>query len=84
MPVGQAIGFCGLPEARPPEFPDYPHIGPLWLREPRVACMVEKALQYGAMVRGFYSLYAWVIMPNHVHVVFEPRAAVPGIMNCGK
>jgi REP element-mobilizing transposase RayT len=46
--------------------------------------MVEKALQYGAMVRGFYSLYAWVIMPNHVHVVFEPRAAVPGIMNCGK
>jgi putative transposase len=42
--------------------------------------MVEEALQYGEAVRGFYSLYAWVIMPNHVHVVFEPKAALPAIL----
>ena len=42
--------------------------------------MVEEALQYGEAGRGFYSLYAWVIMPNHVHVVFQPKAALPGIM----
>jgi putative transposase len=42
--------------------------------------MAEDALQYGETARGFYSLYAWVIMPHHVHVVFEPKDALPGIM----
>ena len=27
-----------------------------------------------------YHLHAWVIMPNHVHVVLEPRVAMPSIM----
>jgi putative transposase len=54
--------------------------GPFWLRDARIAPMVENALQYGETVRGFYSLHAWVIMPNHVHVVFEPRVALPIIM----
>ena len=42
--------------------------------------MVVSALRYGATVRKFYDLYAWVVMPNHVHVVWEPRVAMPGIM----
>jgi putative transposase len=56
------------------------HTSPLWLQDPRVARMVENALRYGEAARGLYSLYAWVIMPNHVHVVFEPKAPLPGIM----
>ena len=35
---------------------------------------------YGQAVRHFYELHAWVIMPNHVHVVFQPLAALPTIM----
>jgi len=62
------------------KLPDYLRTDPLWLLEPRVACMVEQALHYGETTRGCYSLYAWVIMPNHVHVVFEPKAALPDIM----
>jgi REP element-mobilizing transposase RayT len=54
--------------------------GPVWLQDPRVASMLRNALQYGETARQFYKLYAWVIMPNHVHVVLEPRVPMPGIM----
>ena len=54
--------------------------GPFWLRDPRVAGMLAGALRYGEAVRQFYVLHAWVIMPNHVHVVLEPRRARPEIM----
>jgi putative transposase len=54
--------------------------GPFWLREPRIASIVEGALLYGEATRRFYSLHGWVIMPNHVHVVFEPHSALPTIM----
>ena len=54
--------------------------GPFWLRDPRVARMLEQALRHGETVRKLYVLYAWVIMPNHVHVVLEPRLALPRIM----
>src|SRR3984957_12882430 len=42
--------------------------------------MIEDALQYGEAARGFYSLYAWAVMPNHVHVVFQPKSPSPDIM----
>jgi putative transposase len=54
--------------------------GPFWLRDPRVARMLEQALRHGETVRKLYVLYAWVIMPNHVHVVLEPCLALPRIM----
>jgi hypothetical protein len=47
--------------------------GPFWLQETRVASMLAKALRYGEAVRQSYWLYAWVIMPNHVHVMLRPR-----------
>jgi hypothetical protein len=43
--------------------------GPAWLKDGRVAQMVVDALQYGSVVRAFYHLHAYVVMPNHVHVV---------------
>jgi REP element-mobilizing transposase RayT len=54
--------------------------GPFWLQETRVANMLAKALRYGEAVRQSYWLYAWVIMPNHVHVILRPRIELPSLM----
>jgi REP element-mobilizing transposase RayT len=54
--------------------------GPLWLRERRVAGMLSDALQYGASAKGWYQLHAYVIMPNHVHVIWTPNVAMPRIL----
>ena len=48
-----------------------PGIGHCWLRDSRVAEVVERALLYFDGSR--YRLHAWVIMPNHVHVLLTPR-----------
>jgi len=34
----------------------------------------------GEQERRFYELYAWVIMPNHVHLPILPKVGVPVIM----
>jgi len=43
--------------------------GPVWLRDTTVAKMVADAILYGEAGRQFCQLRAWVIMPNHVHVL---------------
>jgi putative DNA methylase len=40
-----------------------------------VARQVLASIEYGAH-RGDYELHAWVIMPNHVHLLLTPRADV--------
>ena len=54
--------------------------GPRWLNEPRIASIVVEALLYGESVRHLYVLFAWVVMPNHVHVVFKPTLTLPETM----
>ena len=54
--------------------------GPLWLQDSRVADVVVNALLYGEEVRHLYELHAWVVMPNHVHAISQPKAATPSIM----
>jgi REP element-mobilizing transposase RayT len=44
--------------------------GAAWLRDARVARLVQEALLYFDGNR--YRLHAWVIMPNHVHVLLTP------------
>ena len=39
------------------------------LRDPRIAEMVQGALWYSDGVR--YRLFAWVVMPNHIHALIE-------------
>jgi Transposase IS200 like len=56
------------------------NLGPFWLRDPRVARVVVDALEHGESVRQFYYLYAWVIMSNHVHLIFQPRIEMASIM----
>ena len=53
--------------------------GPVWLRDARVARVVAHALLYGERERHLYQLRAWVIMPNHVHVLLRPTTSVPRI-----
>ena len=50
--------------------------GPLWLRDPRIAAVVLDALQRGASEPRHYDLHAYVIMPNHVHVLLKPNVEV--------
>lgn len=52
--------------------------GPLWLADPRVACVVESAILRGVEL-CHYCLWAYVIMPNHVHVLLRPRALLSRI-----
>jgi hypothetical protein len=46
--------------------------GECLLRDRALAEIVEAALLHGVGIR--YELFAWVIMPNHVHVLFAPIA----------
>jgi REP element-mobilizing transposase RayT len=53
------------------EYLDRGH-GDCHLRRPEVAAMVQEALLFFDAQR--YRLDAWVVMPNHVHVLFLPFA----------
>lgn len=46
--------------------------GPRWLRQPAIAALVADEIKRGA-ADGGYALHAWVIMPNHVHVLITPE-----------
>jgi REP-associated tyrosine transposase len=43
-----------------------------WLRDSRVAGAVVVALERGQDELGQYRLHAFVVMPNHVHILIEP------------
>ncbi len=45
--------------------------GPLWLNDPEIAGCTERSIQRGAELRH-YDLRAYVVMPNHVHVLLDP------------
>lgn len=47
--------------------------GPRWLSDPEIAAYTEEAIQRGAEL-GHYVLHAYVVMPNHVHLLLEPLA----------
>jgi putative transposase len=53
--------------------------GPSWLSQPRVAARVAETIRDGDRVRAIYRLVAFVVMPNHVHLLIEPRAPGPKI-----
>jgi putative transposase len=40
------------------------------LQQPQIAEMVERVLHHFDDVR--YELHAWVVMPNHIHILFQP------------
>ncbi len=61
---------------------DSANFGPRWLADPEIADYTEYPILRGAEL-GRYELHAFVIMPNHVHVLLEPRlvlAKITGVM----
>ena len=59
-------------------------VGPTWLSDPQIAGLVEDAFLFFDGTR--YRLHAWVVMPNHVHVVVTPLTglSVSGIVSSWK
>jgi putative DNA methylase len=54
--------------------------GKVYLRQPAIADMVVEAIHYNADVLGHYELHAFVVMPNHVHLLITPSIELPKIM----
>jgi len=52
------------------------------LKHPRMATVIMETLEKHDPKR--YGLIAWCIMPNHVHVLIEPRASLPKIVQSWK
>jgi REP element-mobilizing transposase RayT len=42
--------------------------------------MVAERILYGDQQRHFYCVHAWVVMPNHVHLILEPWQEPPVIL----
>jgi putative transposase len=51
--------------------------GPRHLHLPPLAQMVVEAIHFNAAVLGHYELHAFVVMPNHVHLLATPAVALP-------
>ena len=51
--------------------------GAFHLRQPAVADMIVQAIHYNADVLGHYLWHAFVVMPNHVHLLATPAVALP-------
>jgi REP element-mobilizing transposase RayT len=57
--------------------------GACWLKDPIIATLVLNALRYFDSQR--YFLYAWTVMPNHVHVLFKTLSfTLPQILHSWK
>jgi REP element-mobilizing transposase RayT len=51
----------------------------LWLSDTRVARQIVEAIRTGESRKEFYELQAWVVMPNHVHMLILPHVALSQI-----
>ena len=59
---------------------DRTNSGPMWLKDPRIARLIVDTIHWGERERNFYCLGAYVVMPNHVHLLIRPLKPVPVIM----
>jgi REP element-mobilizing transposase RayT len=59
---------------------DEARCGPFFLGQPAIADMIVEAIQHNATVLGHYALSAFVIMPNHVHLLATPAVPLPKLM----
>jgi REP element-mobilizing transposase RayT len=53
--------------------------GPCWLKHPQVAECVTETIRRGEGVRALYDLVTFVVMPNHVHLLIDPKSPAPKI-----
>jgi REP element-mobilizing transposase RayT len=53
--------------------------GPVWLENPFVAESIAQTLLAADRQWNLCSLLAWVIMPNHVHILMRPNRPLPEV-----
>jgi REP element-mobilizing transposase RayT len=56
---------------------DEAQAGPFYLRQPALADLVVEAIHYNELVLGQYTVHAFVVMPNHVHLLISPESPCP-------
>ena len=56
---------------------DEARTGSFYLRQPAIADMIVEAIEYNANVLGHYLSHAFVVMPNHVHLLATPATTLP-------
>ncbi|HUA84369.1 MAG TPA: transposase [Bryobacteraceae bacterium] len=54
--------------------------GPTWMARAEIAEVVANSIVYGVARLGRYDLFAWVVMPNHVHVLIDAAGNLGAIM----
>ena len=59
---------------------DSSRMGPVYLRQDRIAVIVRDHLQ-ALVADGLCSLDSYVVMPNHVHVLWTPHIRLPQLMH---
>lgn len=59
---------------------DSARMGPFYLRDPVIAAMVLDALHHAAAVLHHFELHAFMVMPNHVHMLITPKVPIPTLM----
>jgi len=62
---------------------DSASFGPAWLKESKIAALVVSALK-NLDEKKVCRVHAYVVMPNHVHVLLEPAAELRKITNLVK
>jgi len=65
--------------ARAEKYLDSAASGPQWLKEPRIAEVVASCIRHGAAGLDFYELISFVVMPNHVHILVNPKTPLKRI-----
>jgi len=65
-------------------FLDQASFGPSWLRQDAIAQLVVSALHFSSETLHQYNLHAYVVMPNHVHMLVTPHAPTPDFMRTVK
>ncbi|MGA8598750.1 MAG: transposase [Bryobacteraceae bacterium] len=56
---------------------DEARTGPFYLRQPAIADMIIEVIHHNEHALGRYSLHAFAVMPNHVHILVSPRVPPP-------
>jgi putative transposase len=59
------------------QFLDTTRTGPSWLRMAPIAALVVDGIAFGQDALGHYEVGAFVVMPNHVHLLVSPHIPVP-------
>jgi len=56
---------------------DEARTGPFYLGQPALAEVVVDSIHFNALKLGHYELHAFVVMPNHMHLLATPAVELP-------